>query len=71
MYRSGQAFAAGPDRVGKGGIVRDPEIHAAVRARIRAFLEGAGWTVTGAADSPILGGDGNREFLIAATKGAA
>jgi len=61
-------FEAGPEAVGKGGIVRDPAIHAAVRARIRDWLTGLGWQVTGEAASPIEGGDGNREFLIAAVK---
>jgi 23S rRNA (cytidine1920-2'-O)/16S rRNA (cytidine1409-2'-O)-methyltransferase len=61
-------FEAGPQAVGKGGIVRDPGIHAAVRARIRAWLESQRWQVTGEAASPIEGGDGNREFLIAARK---
>lgn len=63
-------FEAGPDRVGKGGIVRDPEVHDEVRARIRRFLEDEGWTVIGETESPIEGGDGNREFLIAARKPA-
>ena len=62
-------FEAGPAHVGKGGIVRDPAIHALVRQRIRSFLESAGWRVTGEAASPIEGGDGNREFLIAARLG--
>lgn len=62
-------FEAGPAAVGKGGIVRDGMVHEAVRARIRAFLEASGWRVTGEAESPILGGDGNREFLVAARKG--
>ena len=61
-------FEAGPGAAGKGGIVRDPAVHAAVCLRIRAFLEGAGWTVTGETPSPITGGDGNREFLIAACR---
>jgi len=61
-------FEAGRAAVGKGGIVRDPAVHAAVRARIRAWLEGQGWQVTGEAPSPIEGSDGNREFLIAARK---
>lgn len=61
-------FEAGPEHVGKGGIVSDPAIHAEVRARIRAFLESADWRVDGEAESPITGGDGNREFLIAARR---
>ncbi|MGM0585511.1 MAG: TlyA family RNA methyltransferase [Pseudomonadota bacterium] len=61
-------FEAGRQAVGRGGIVRDPEVQAQVRARIRAFLEGSSWEVTHEGESPILGGDGNREFLIAARK---
>ncbi|HUF56963.1 MAG TPA: TlyA family RNA methyltransferase [Thermohalobaculum sp.] len=61
-------FEAGPDAVGKGGIIRDPGVHAAVRARIRTFVEASGWTVLGETESPIEGGDGNREFLIAARR---
>jgi 23S rRNA (cytidine1920-2'-O)/16S rRNA (cytidine1409-2'-O)-methyltransferase len=63
-------FEAGPEAVGRGGLVRDPEVHAAVRARIRRFLENQGWTVTHEDESPIRGGDGNREFLVAARKPA-
>lgn len=63
-------FEAGPAAVGKGGLVRDPAIHAAVRAEVRAFLAAEGWRLVGEAPSPILGGDGNREFLIAARKPA-
>ncbi len=61
-------FEAGRAAVGKGGVVRDPAGHAAARDRVRGYLGGAGWRVTHEADSPILGGDGNREFLIAACK---
>jgi 23S rRNA (cytidine1920-2'-O)/16S rRNA (cytidine1409-2'-O)-methyltransferase len=61
-------FEAGPAAVGKGGIVRDPAVHEAVRTRIREWLEGRGWQVTGTCPSPIEGSDGNREFLIAARK---
>jgi 23S rRNA (cytidine1920-2'-O)/16S rRNA (cytidine1409-2'-O)-methyltransferase len=61
-------FEVGPARVGKGGIVRDPAAIAEARAGVRAFLEGAGWTVLGETESPVPGGDGNREFLIAARR---
>lgn len=61
-------FEAGPGAVGRGGIVRDPGLHAAVCARIRDWLGGRGWRVTGLVASPIEGGDGNREFLVAALK---
>ena len=61
-------FEAGRTAVGKGGIVKDAKVHARVCAEIVAFLEGSGWHVRGPVPSPIEGGDGNREFLIAATK---
>jgi 23S rRNA (cytidine1920-2'-O)/16S rRNA (cytidine1409-2'-O)-methyltransferase len=59
-------FEVGPDKVGKGGIVRDSALHAAVCDRIAAWLgELPGWSVLGVIPSPIEGADGNREFLIA------
>jgi 23S rRNA (cytidine1920-2'-O)/16S rRNA (cytidine1409-2'-O)-methyltransferase len=61
-------FEVGPDRVDKGGIVKDEAARAGALADVRAFLEGAGWPVQATADSPIAGGDGNREYLIWATK---
>lgn len=60
-------FEVGPNRVGKGGIVRDPELHEEVCARIRAWVEGlGGWQVLGITESPVKGAEGNTEFLIAA-----
>lgn len=60
-------FEVGRGRVGKGGIVRDPELHREVCDTIVSWLgEQPGWTVLGLADSPIEGADGNREFLVAA-----
>ena len=61
-------FEVGPARVGKGGVVRDPALHEEVCARIAAWLPTLGWTVSGVEPSPILGPEGNREFLIAARK---
>lgn len=61
-------FEAGRERVGRGGIVRDPEIHAEVCEGVRASLVGLGFTVSGPIPSPIEGGDGNREFLVAARR---
>jgi 23S rRNA (cytidine1920-2'-O)/16S rRNA (cytidine1409-2'-O)-methyltransferase len=64
-------FEAGPDKVGKGGIVRDEAVRAEVCEIIRAWLAAqAGWRVLGLTPSPIEGADGNKEFLIAARKGA-
>ncbi|WP_374448890.1 TlyA family RNA methyltransferase [Stella sp.] len=60
-------FEVGRGRVGKGGIVRDPELHREVCERIRAWVDGLpGWRTVGIAESPIHGADGNVEFLIAA-----
>jgi 23S rRNA (cytidine1920-2'-O)/16S rRNA (cytidine1409-2'-O)-methyltransferase len=59
-------FEAGRARVGRGGLVRDPEIHREVCAAIRSGLEGLGATILGLIDSPVPGGDGNAEFLIGA-----
>jgi|SRR5579862_1091730 len=54
---------------GKKGVVRDAAIHTAVCDDIRAFLTSLGWRVGGLIPSPILGGDGNREFLVGAERG--
>ena len=60
-------FEVGKGRVGKGGIVRDPKLHAEVCARIHDWLSARpGWEVLGICESPIPGQDGNKEFLIAA-----
>jgi 23S rRNA (cytidine1920-2'-O)/16S rRNA (cytidine1409-2'-O)-methyltransferase len=64
-------FEVGPERVGKGGVVKDEAARAEALAGVAAFLEGAGWTVRATADSPIAGGDGNREHLLWAKKKAA
>ncbi|MGB0627568.1 MAG: TlyA family RNA methyltransferase [Alphaproteobacteria bacterium] len=60
-------FEVGRDQVGKKGVVRDLALHAAVCDRIRGWLDGRpGWQVTGLAESPITGPEGNKEFLIGA-----
>lgn len=59
-------FEVGRAEVGKGGVVRDPALHARVCAEVRAWLEGEGWEVDGIVESPITGPEGNVEFLIAA-----
>ena len=59
-------FEVGPGRVGKGGVVRDPELHAEVCGEITDWLDQqADWSVLGTATSPITGPQGNVEFLIA------
>ncbi|WP_448188142.1 TlyA family RNA methyltransferase [Azospirillum sp. sgz301742] len=63
-------FEVGKGRVGKGGVVREPELHAEVCERIRDWLNGLpGWRVLGIAESPISGPEGNKEFLIGAVYG--
>jgi 23S rRNA (cytidine1920-2'-O)/16S rRNA (cytidine1409-2'-O)-methyltransferase len=62
-------FEVGKGQVGKGGVVRDPALHDAVCRRIEAWLNGLpGWRVLGLTESPIMGPEGNKEFLIAATR---
>lgn len=62
-------FEVGKGQVGKGGVVRDPALHQAVCDDIRTWLDSElGWQVLGITDSPILGPEGNREFLIGAVK---
>jgi 23S rRNA (cytidine1920-2'-O)/16S rRNA (cytidine1409-2'-O)-methyltransferase len=61
-------FEAGRQAL-KKGIVRDAAVQAAVCADIAACVTSLGWTVAGVVPSPITGGDGNREFLIAAACG--
>lgn len=63
-----QFEADGPKAVGKKGVVKDPEAHAAAVAKVRDWLDQSGWTVREVADSPITGGDGNVEFLLWAQK---
>ena len=63
-------FEAGPEKVGKGGVVRDPAVHQEVCDRVVQWWSGLeGWTVLGVEASPILGPEGNREFLIGARRG--
>jgi 23S rRNA (cytidine1920-2'-O)/16S rRNA (cytidine1409-2'-O)-methyltransferase len=59
-------FEAGRDEVGKGGVVRDPAVHARVCDEVSAWLAAQpGWRVEGVVPSPITGPEGNVEFLIA------
>ncbi|MSO54596.1 MAG: TlyA family RNA methyltransferase [Rhodospirillales bacterium] len=62
-------FEVGKNRVGVGGIVREPRLHREACETIRAWLAAqSGWTVLGITESPITGADGNHEFLIAARR---
>jgi 23S rRNA (cytidine1920-2'-O)/16S rRNA (cytidine1409-2'-O)-methyltransferase len=64
-------FEAGPGGVGKGGVVRDPEVHHAVCDSAAAWVAAQGWTVVGLTDSPISGPAGNKEFLLYARREGA
>ncbi len=57
-------FEAGREHVGKGGIVRDPEAHQLAVDRVAATVRELRGEVVAVMDSPILGMEGNREFLL-------
>jgi 23S rRNA (cytidine1920-2'-O)/16S rRNA (cytidine1409-2'-O)-methyltransferase len=62
-------FEVGRARVGKGGVVRDPALHQEVCERVARWLENEiGWQIGGLTESPILGPEGNKEFLIHARR---
>lgn len=60
-------FEVGRERVGKGGIVRDPEAQKEAVEKVRAQLLELGCRETEVMESPILGAEGNREFLLYGT----
>ena len=62
-------FEVGRGEVGKGGVVRDPALHARVCEEVRDWIAGNGWQVEGIVESPIKGPEGNVEFLICARRG--
>ena len=57
-------FEVGREQVGKGGIVRDAGLQLAAAEKVRALLVGLGIAHTDVIESPILGTEGNREFLL-------
>lgn len=64
-------FELQPGQVGKRGIVTDASLYAVVEKRLRDCCAALGLRVQGWYDSPVTGGDGNREFFIHATKEGA
>jgi 23S rRNA (cytidine1920-2'-O)/16S rRNA (cytidine1409-2'-O)-methyltransferase len=64
-------FEAGREEVGKGGVVRDPEVHSRVCDEAAAWVASQGWAVLGVTPSPITGPEGNVEFLLGAVKEGA
>ncbi|NDY92614.1 TlyA family RNA methyltransferase [Ideonella livida] len=63
-------FELQPGQVGKGGLVKDESLYAVVQERLRSACAEAGLQVQAWIDSPIAGGDGNREFFIHARRAA-
>lgn len=63
-------FEVGPKQVGKGGVVKDPQLHQQAVSSIRACAQALDVRVVGVIDSPIVGQKGNREFLIHLRAGA-
>ncbi len=61
-------FELSPAAIGKGGIVKDEALRDEACDAVRAFVTGEGWDVEGVIPSPITGGDGNQEYLLAARK---
>lgn len=62
-------FEAGRDAISKAGLLKDPETAPQVAAGLEHWLvEEMGWTSLGLIPSPIAGGDGNQEFLLAGRK---
>ncbi len=57
-------FEVGPSNIGKGGIVRDPALYGEVEQKLRLCAQQLGLKLRAWLDSPITGGDGNREFFI-------
>jgi len=63
-------FEVGKGQVGKGGVVKDPQLHRQVVEEVQQFAIELGCEVFGVEESPILGPKGNREFLLYLRKGA-
>jgi 23S rRNA (cytidine1920-2'-O)/16S rRNA (cytidine1409-2'-O)-methyltransferase len=62
-------FQVGPEGVGRGGIVRDAGLHRIACERVADWVRSQDrWHARGIIDSPVLGGDGNREFLLCARR---
>ncbi|TPW26238.1 TlyA family RNA methyltransferase [Pararhizobium mangrovi] len=62
-------FEAGRERIGRGGMLKDTALAPVIAEELRSWLDTCpGWTSLGVARSPIEGGDGNREFLLAGRK---
>lgn len=63
-------FEVGRDKLSKGGIVKDAGARSDAVERVVALLQDHGWQVLHRLPSPILGGDGNEEYLLVAARAA-
>lgn len=62
-------FEAGREAIGKGGLLKNPDDAGRIAGQLRGWLDAVpGWRALGLCPSPIEGGDGNREFLLAGEK---
>jgi 23S rRNA (cytidine1920-2'-O)/16S rRNA (cytidine1409-2'-O)-methyltransferase len=62
-------FEAGREAIGKGGILKEPAEGPRIAEKLRVWLDAQpGWRALGVCDSPVAGGDGNREFLLGGVK---
>lgn len=57
-------FEVGKNQVGKGGVVKDPDLHQSVIAELSAYFKNTGFKIGPVIPSPILGPKGNKEFII-------
>jgi 23S rRNA (cytidine1920-2'-O)/16S rRNA (cytidine1409-2'-O)-methyltransferase len=64
-------FEVGREKIGKGGLVKDPAARQEALTEVAAFLEGSGWRVLGTVESATPGGEGAVEMLVWAKKEAA
>jgi len=64
-------FEAGRGEVEKHGVVRNPDVHKKIIEEIKEFCMGAGLSVIGVCESPLMGPKGNREFFIYLSKQGA
>ena len=64
----GPQFELSPDRIGKGGLVKDPADDAVAQARVLKAAADLGWQVRHWLPSSIVGGDGNREYFLIAQR---
>ncbi len=57
-------FEAGPERLGKKGVIKDPKVHLQVLEEVLGFICEIGYQIEGLTYSPITGGEGNIEYLV-------